>query len=140
MEQPSSARAPSYGLNSTLRPRVVQQIHPLVHLVDEEATCMSTRVPAFLTWGKRSRFLLFSSLLVLLLLRAASAMAQTTIHSPGWVVLPVEEYRTLRAKAYPTEREPEPPPVEATLTRVDYDLRIDGELASGRASLTVDVL
>jgi hypothetical protein len=30
--------------------------------------------------------------------------------------------------------------VDATLTRVDYDLRIDGELASGRASLTVDVL
>ncbi|HYT21794.1 MAG TPA: hypothetical protein VEW05_16395 [Candidatus Polarisedimenticolia bacterium] len=43
-------------------------------------------------------------------------------------------------RAYPTEREPEPPPVETTLTRVDYDLRIDGELASGRASLTVDVL
>jgi hypothetical protein len=30
--------------------------------------------------------------------------------------------------------------VEATLTRVDYDLRIDGDLAAGRASLTVDVL
>jgi hypothetical protein len=56
------------------------------------------------------------------------------------VVLPVDEYRTLHARAYPIERDPEPPPVEATLTRVDYDLRIDGELASGRASLTVDVL
>jgi hypothetical protein len=54
--------------------------------------------------------------------------------------LPVEEYRTLHTRAYPIERDPEPPPVEATLTRVDYDLRIDGELASGRASLTVDVL
>jgi len=32
------------------------------------------------------------------------------------------------------------PPVEATLTRVDYDLRINSDLASGRASLTVDVL
>jgi hypothetical protein len=30
--------------------------------------------------------------------------------------------------------------VDATLTRVDYDLRIAGELATGRASLTVDVL
>jgi len=30
--------------------------------------------------------------------------------------------------------------VEATLTRVDYDLRINGDLAAGRASLTVDVL
>ena len=54
--------------------------------------------------------------------------------------MPVDEYRALHAKAYPIERDPEPPPVEATLTRVEYDLRIDGELASGRASLTVDVL
>jgi hypothetical protein len=67
-------------------------------------------------------------------------LGQNTAHSPGWVVLPVEEYRTLHARAYPVERDPEPPPVDATLTRVDYDLRIDGELASGRASLTVDVL
>jgi hypothetical protein len=67
-------------------------------------------------------------------------MGQTTSHSPGWVVLPVDEYRTLHARAYPIERDPEPPPVEATLTRVDYDLRIDGELASGRATLTVDIL
>src|SRR6266436_4729244 len=140
MEQPSSACAPSYALNSTFRPRVVQQIHPLVHLADEEAICMSRRIPGFLTWGKRPRLLLCSSLLALLFLAAASSFAQTTTHSPGWVVLPVEEYRTLHARAYPTEREPEPPPVEATLTRVDYDLRIDGELASGRASLTVDVL
>src|SRR5262249_37659820 len=37
---------------------------------------------------------------------------------------------------------PEPPPVEATLTRVDYDLRVNvpGDLATGRASLTVDVI
>src|SRR5216684_1448338 len=70
----------------------------------------------------------------------ANSRAQTPAHSPGWVVLPVEEYRALHARAYPTEREPEPPPVEATLTRVDYDLRINGDLASGRAGLTVDVL
>ncbi|HKV62982.1 MAG TPA: hypothetical protein VJO16_13780 [Candidatus Acidoferrum sp.] len=70
----------------------------------------------------------------------ASALGQTVAHSPGWVVLPVEEYKALHAKAYPIDRDPEPPPVEATLTRVDYDLRIDTELASGRASLTVDVL
>jgi hypothetical protein len=79
-------------------------------------------------------------LLVLVLISAASCFGQTTSHSPGWVVLPVDEYRTLHAKAYPIERDPEPPPVEATLTRVDYELRIDGELASGRAILTVDVL
>lgn len=59
---------------------------------------------------------------------------------PGWVVIGLDEYKTLRAKAYPPEREPEPPPVEATLSRVDYDLGVNGEFASGRASLTIDVL
>lgn len=66
--------------------------------------------------------------------------AQTASHAPGWVVITISDYRALHAKAYPPEREPEAPPVDATLTRVDYDLRIDGDLASGRASLTVDVL
>src|SRR5512140_3004497 len=61
-------------------------------------------------------------------------------HLAGWVVIPVDEYRVLRAKAYPVEPNPEPPPLDATLTRVDYDLRVLGDLASGRASLTVDVL
>ena len=84
--------------------------------------------------------LFFGLFFAVLFIWAANARAQTAAHSPGWVVLPVEEYRTLHARAYPTEREPEPPPVEATLTRVDYDLRINGDLASGRASLTVDVL
>ena len=58
----------------------------------------------------------------------------------GWVVIPVDEYRVLRAKAYPVERDPEPPPTDATLTRVDYDLHVAGDLAAGRATLTVDVL
>ena len=61
-------------------------------------------------------------------------------HTAGWVVIPVEEYRVLRAKAYPVEHDPEPPPLDATLTRVDYDLHVTGELAAGRANLTVDVL
>ena len=61
-------------------------------------------------------------------------------HAAGWVVIPVEEYRVLRAKAYPVEPNPEPPPMEATLSRVDYDLQISGGIASGRANLTVDVL
>jgi hypothetical protein len=78
--------------------------------------------------------------LAVLFFFAANSPAQTVAHSPGWVVLPVEEYRTLHARAFPVERDPEPPPVEATLTRVDYDLRINSDLASGRASLTVDVL
>lgn len=84
--------------------------------------------------------LVCSFLLAVLFTFAANSHAQTAAHSPGWVVLSVDEYRALRVKAYPAERDPEPPPVEATLTRVDYDLRIDGDLASGRATLTVDVL
>ncbi|HLV88009.1 MAG TPA: hypothetical protein VKV39_13580 [Candidatus Sulfotelmatobacter sp.] len=70
----------------------------------------------------------------------AQEKAPESAHAAGWVVIPVEEYRVLRAKAYPAEQSPEPPPVEATLTRVDYDLQIDGEVATGKANLTVDVL
>lgn len=85
---------------------------------------------------------------VLLACIMASAFAQTPApqlsadlsHSPGWVVISVDDYQTLRAHAFPTDRPPDPPPVDATLTRVDYDLRIAGDLATGRASLTVDVL
>jgi hypothetical protein len=84
----------------------------------------------------------------IVLFAANSASAQTGAHAtssgsssaPGWVVISVSDYRALHAKAYPPEREPEPLPVDATLTRVDYDLRIDTELATGRALLTVDVL
>ncbi len=61
-------------------------------------------------------------------------------HREGWVVIPVDEYKVLRAKAYPVEHDPEPPPMDATLTRVDYDLHVMGNLAAGRANLTVDVL
>src|SRR6266850_1785081 len=141
MEQPSSRSASSYQLKSTLRPRVAQRTYSLVHLDDEEGTSMPARIAATLTLKNRPGLPLFCAyLLALLFISAASSLGQTTSHSPGWVVLPVDEYRTLHARAYPIERDPEPPPVEATLTRVDYDLRIDGELASGRASLTVDVL
>src|SRR5271166_3386709 len=61
-------------------------------------------------------------------------------HNSGWVVIPVDEYKVLRAKAYPVEHDPEPPPLDATLTRVDYELHVAGNLAEGRANLTVDVL
>jgi hypothetical protein len=59
---------------------------------------------------------------------------------PGWVVIPVDEYQDLRAHAFPSQQAPEPPPVDATLTRVDYELNIARDLATGRATLTVDVL
>src|SRR5690349_19411165 len=102
---------------------------------------------------RRSKLSILSSLREALLVSLAFALvtfcfavltahAQTaaTTATPGWVVVPVEEYQSLRARAFPAERETDPPPVDATLTRVDYDLRIAGDLATGRASLTVDVL
>jgi hypothetical protein len=66
----------------------------------------------------------------------------------GWVVLPVDEYRALRARANLERPAPTPFPVDATLTRLDYELRADpstaigagGDTISGRALLTVDVL
>jgi hypothetical protein len=55
-------------------------------------------------------------------------------------VISVPDYHALRVKAFPAERDPEPPPVDATLSRVDYDLRVDSDFAAGTAVLTVDVL
>jgi hypothetical protein len=66
--------------------------------------------------------------------------AQTTAPPEGWVVLPLDEYKALREKAQPPPAASTPPPVDATLTRVDYDLRVDGDAVSGRARLTIDVL
>jgi hypothetical protein len=58
----------------------------------------------------------------------------------GWVVIPVTEYEALRGKADPRPPKPDAAPVDATLTRVDYDLHVAAALVSGRANLTVDVL
>jgi hypothetical protein len=82
----------------------------------------------------RTRILLFC------MLAAPLSWAQDPTHSSGWVVIPVPDYQALRAKAFPSEPEPEAPPVEATLTRIDYDLHIDGDFAAGTARLAVDVL
>ncbi len=71
---------------------------------------------------------------------APSAYAQQPLSTDGWVVLGIDDYRALRAKAYPTPPGPVPPPLDATLTRVDYDLRVSGETVTGEARLTVDVL
>ena len=86
---------------------------------------------------KRSRF---DMLLVCVVLFVTAASSAQETRSSGWVVIPVAEYRTLHARAYPVDQEPEASPVQATLTRVDYDLQIRGEVARGRVSLTVDVL
>jgi hypothetical protein len=95
---------------------------------------------AFLQHENRKPWRLFVCVVAALLLCASHSPAQTASHAPGWVVITIGDYKTLHAKAYPPEGEPEAPPVDATLTRVDYDLRIDGDLATGRASLTIDVL
>jgi len=113
-------------------------------------------VPALLAYGRPlAKCGLFSLLATLFFAPAKLSQAQERVsgsvladpdsrkdasRSPGWVVLPIDEYRSLRAKAFPAEREPEPPPVDATLTRVDYDLRVTGDFASGRAALTIDIL
>ena len=72
---------------------------------------------------------------------AVSASAQSGPPPPdGWVVLPVNEYTALKRAADPKEPEPVAPPVEATLSRIDYDMKVDGDLATGEARLTVDVI
>jgi len=99
-------------------------------------------VPLLLVSGRSLSKCLTAPVVASLLLAAPSCLAQESSRTPGpgWVVIGIDEYKTLRAKAYPPEREPEPPPVEATLSRVDYDLHVNGEFASGRANLTIDVL
>jgi hypothetical protein len=100
----------------------------------------SSTVLVSLLHENRKTWCFFVCLVAAFLLSSAASSAQTALHAPGWVVITISDYRTLHAKAYPPDREPEGPPVDATLTRVDYDLHIDGDLAAGRASLTVDVL
>ncbi len=89
---------------------------------------------------QRGTFLLVAALIFSELALSRPICAQEPAHSPGWVVISVPDYHALRVKAFPAEREPEPPPVDATLSRVDYDLLVDSGLASGRATLNVDVL
>jgi hypothetical protein len=68
------------------------------------------------------------------------AASQDAARADGWVVLGIDEYRALRARAFPSPADPVPPPVDATLTRVDYDLRIAGDTVTGQARLAIDVL
>src|SRR5689334_21325462 len=67
-------------------------------------------------------------------------LAQEPARADGWVVLPINEYRELRARAFPVPPDPPPPPLDATLTRIDYNLQLAGDTVSGQARLTVDVL
>ena len=72
---------------------------------------------------------------LLALLATVPALAQET----GWVVLPVSEYASLRTRATPQPPDPAKPPAEAVVTRIDYNLRIQDQSASGQAALSVDV-
>lgn len=58
----------------------------------------------------------------------------------GWAVIPLKEYDQLRARVAPLAAAPAEPEFDATLTRIEYDLRVNGDQAAGRATLTVDVL
>ena len=59
---------------------------------------------------------------LLLTVCVVNVSAQDVPRADGWVVLGIDEYRALRARAFPTTPDPAPPPVDATLTRVDYCL------------------
>ncbi|HKF25712.1 MAG TPA: hypothetical protein VKB24_07035 [Candidatus Acidoferrum sp.] len=107
---------------------------------------MTDALVLLLSGRSLSKCLTVPALASVLLASAWPSAAQEIPRAPsseagqGWVAIGLDEYKTLRAKAYPPEREPEPPPVEATLSRVEYDLHVNGEFASGRATLTIDVL
>jgi hypothetical protein len=71
----------------------------------------------------------------------SAAIASAQAPAPdGWVVLPIDEYRALRNRTIDSSPPVPPPPVEATITRIDYELAVDGESVAGRAMLTIDVL
>ena len=69
------------------------------------------------------------------LLLAHSSWAQAPPSSDGWVVLSLEDYRSLRASAMPSPPEPGSPPVDAAVTRVDYTLRATADTVSGEAEI-----
>jgi hypothetical protein len=98
---------------------------------------MKTSNQVSVAQGKRSGF----ELLLLCGFACLATLSRAQVaRATGWVVIPVAEYRTLHLRAYPVDPEPEAAPVAATLTRVDYDLQIRGDVARGRVNLTVDVL
>src|SRR3954466_5108376 len=94
--------------------------------------------PFMMRCGPRPRTLSALRILPAIVLAFTSAattgFAQSSSgNTEGWVVLPVGEYTALRLAAFPVSAEAAPPPVEATLSRLDYDLKVDGDLASGEA-------
>jgi hypothetical protein len=66
--------------------------------------------------------------------------AQDASRATGWVAISVADYESLRAKAHPVEPSPANAGISAALTRIDYDLHVEGNFAKGQANLTVDVI
>ena len=58
----------------------------------------------------------------------------------GWVVLSIDEYQSLRNRSLGIAAASSAGQTAATLSRVDYDLRLDGDTIAGRAQLTIDLL
>jgi len=85
-----------------------------------------------------ARLLLLAPLVVLA--TAPVVAEQDPARADGWVVIPVDDYRVLRAKAFPVDPAPPPPPVDAAVTRIDYDLTLTAGSFTGTAAVTVDVL
>lgn len=105
---------------------------------------MTRRSQSIAAWrGRIARGVVCGLMQPMLLLGAASAARAQDAAAragDGWVVLPVHEYRALRTKAYPPDRPPDPPPVDAAISGVDYELTVNGDSASGQARITIDVL
>jgi hypothetical protein len=93
-----------------------------------------------MTLHREWRLDLFLCAAIMLLPFVARASAEDSSRSSGWIAIPETEYQALRARAFPAEPVPELPPVLSTLTRIDYDLKINGDFASGQATLTIDVI
>jgi len=94
-------------------------------------------------WRSKSFAIAVRTIAFVVLVASSAALASGQTATPngdGWVVLPVTEYAALRHAAFPAEAESPPLAVEATLSRLDYDLKVDGDLASGEARLTIDVI
>src|SRR5271157_2167148 len=101
MKQPYSRNATSHVDNKTLQPRVARSPARKRQLLKQEAFSMCVRIaPLFQVSKLVAVFSIAGFLLVALSLFSTPLRAQNTTHSPGWVVISVDDYRALRHKAF----------------------------------------